>query len=477
MGFYTNDPTRLAEQVEGFLQDVERPMSDQEIRPTVAAMVPHAGLEYSGPIAAYSYDALRGQDVSTVILLGNSHRPSFRGAALSPDEAWDTPLGPIEIDREMADELAALGEPFIESRQAHAQEHSLEVQLPFIKTVLPDAKLVPILLASATRNDLEFVANALAPLVQRPDVVLVCSSDMAHYPVYEEAVRSDKTILEAVKTLDVDTIIDTDEKLLAEGVRELHCTLCAMDSVLTTVMVANRLGVTEARVLDYRNSGDTAGNKGRCVGYGAVAFLAPAPEATGGERLTDEEKVRLLKLARQTLEAELAGGEKPAVEAAGSELLARDTACFVTLKLQGRLRGCIGELEPRDALVEAVASRAVAAATQDPRFRPVTAEELPLISIDISAMTPLRRIDSPEDFVVGKHGIVVRDRGRSGVFLPQVAPEQGWDREETLSILCEEKAGLPRDAWKKGAELWVFEADVFSEEGFGLAPPESLKKP
>jgi len=155
--------------------------------------------------------------------------------------------------------------------------------------------------------------------------------------------------------------------------------------------------------------------------------------------------------------------------------LTASCGCFVTLKTRGRLRGCIGELEPRQPLIEAVAGRAIAAAEQDPRFMPVTAEELRTIAIEISAMSPLRKVDSADEIVVGKHGVVVKQDFRSGVFLPQVAPEQGWDRDTMLSILCTEKAGLPADAWKHGAELWVFTANVFSEEEFGMAPPGSLK--
>ena len=484
-GFYVDDPDALRAQVKGYLSEAELPDLKGDV---VAVMVPHAGYEYSGPVAAYSYKVLQDKPVSTVILIGNSHNMRLSGAALSPHDTWETPLGAVEVDRGITQQLADLGPPFYEDPVPHAPEHSLEVQLPFLKVVLPDAKIVPILISSMPKTDCRRLGHALASVLKRPDVVIAASSDMAHYPVYEEATRCDRTMLDAVVTMEPDRILETDQKLMRQGVSELHCTLCAIDSVIATIVAAKEVGASQATVLKYANSGDTAGMRGRCVGYGAVAFTAPAgargqigsqadeeAPTTDTVKLTDEEKRRLLEVARRTLEAHLGSGEAPSLDPGDSGALARKTACFVTLKEQGRLRGCIDELEPRDPLIQAVASRAIAAATQDPRFLAVAADELPKIAIEISAMSPLRKVSSPDEVVVGKHGVVVREGMRSGVFLPQVAPEQGWDRDTMLTVLCTEKAGLPPDAWQKGAELQVFTANVFSEEEFGLAPAGSLK--
>ncbi|MGQ9731541.1 MAG: AmmeMemoRadiSam system protein B [Candidatus Zipacnadales bacterium] len=477
-GFYVDDAEQLRTQITRYLDQAHVPDLAGDL---VAVMVPHAGYAYSGPVAAYAYKALRGKPYRTAIILGNSHRAYFRGAALSPDEWWDSPLGPVEVDRTITEQLIAKGDPFIVSRAAHAEEHSLEVQVPFLQMVLPGIRIVPLLLADATEDDCRKVAAALAPIVERNEVVLVTSSDMAHYPQYDAACGADRAMLEAIATLDIERLYRKDRELMAKNIPNLHCTLCGLDAVATTIMVANTLGVTEAKTLKYANSGDTAGDKSRCVGYGAVAFLRPSQKTASVKvdednvPLSDDEKRRLLKVARQTLEAHYGLAEKPSLDPEGNEALAKPTACFVTLKRQGRLRGCIGELEPRQPLIEAVANRAIAAAESDPRFRPVEAAELPLITIEISAMSPLRRVDSYEEIIVGKHGVVVEQGGRSGVFLPQVAPERGWDRDTMLSILCTEKAGLPADAWKHGAALWVFTANVFSEEEFGLAPPTALK--
>jgi AmmeMemoRadiSam system protein B/AmmeMemoRadiSam system protein A len=477
--FYAADPARLAQQVRRYLEAAEVP--DLTGR-TVAVMVPHAGYVFSAAVAAYSYKVLQGRGISTVVLLGNSHTTYFTGAAVSPDDAWDCPLGPVAVDRDLARDLLASGPSFVESREVHAAEHSLEVQIPFIRTVLPEAKILPILLSDATEEQLRKIAAAVARILARPDTVLVTSTDLAHYPEYRAAKRSDLAILEAIATLDPARIAKRDRELLGERIPDLRCTVCGMEAVLCTVMVAQQLGVTDVRRLHYANSGDTGGDHSACVGYGALAFVAPRTQAARPSAdpdtvpLSEAEKERLLRVARQSIEANLGVGPRPDLDPGNSAALAQPTACFVTLKQKGRLRGCIGELEPSSPLIEAVASRAVAAAESDPRFMPVAADELPSIEIDISAMSPLRRVAAADEIVVGKHGVVVKQAGHSGVFLPQVAPEQGWDRDTMLSILCTEKAGLPADAWKTGAGLWVFTANVFSEEEFGLAPPESLKR-
>jgi len=489
--FYPSDAEVLKRQVEGFLRKAELPKMEGRI---VAAMVPHAGYDYSGQTAAYCYKALQGKPIQTVIVIGCSHSAYFSGAALSPDDAWDCPLGSAAVNRQLNTELLAANSVFRESREAHRgspyrPEHTLEVQLPFIKTVLPDADIVPILLGDVSRTDCTKIADALVPILKRPGVVVVASSDMAHFPADADARRSDTAMLETIVTLNPDRIYERDRKLMGEGIRGLECTLCGLNAVTTTVMAGNQLGVKKAKVLAQATSGDTTGDKTRCVGYGAVVFLAPE-SATGHQGadkpraqasadevpLTDIEKRRLLTVARQTLQAHFGLAKAPSLDPGDSASLAKKTACFVTLKLKGRLRGCIGELEPREPLIQAVASRAIAAAEQDPRFMPVTADELESIAIEISAMSPLRQVNSPDEIIVGKHGVVVKQGFRSGVFLPQVAPEQGWDRDTMLTVLCTEKAGLPGDAWKKGAELWVFTANVFSEEEFGMAPPGSLKE-
>ncbi len=479
-GFYPSDPAALKQQIADFLANANVPTLPGDV---VAVLVPHAGYEFCGQVMAHSFKLLQGRPFKTVLLLGNSHHAQFEGAALSPDDAWDTPLGRVAVDRDICRALLAQGDLFTESREVHAREHALEVEVPFIQTVLPGANIVPILLGQASPETCKRVGAALAPYLARPDVVMVISSDMSHYPSKEDARRTDRATLDALLTLDPDRIFAADQKLMHSHVSDLECTMCGLCAAVTGIVAAKAVGVDKGTVLDYANSGDTANMPVHCVGYGAVAFTASRgkhgpPAGSGGgaagegaktapsgdtPKLSAAARQRLLTLARATITSSLTGEASPSLSTGGDASLGEKRACFVTLKESGELRGCIGGLEAQEPLIEAVAHRAKDAAFSDPRFRPVKREELPQISIEISVMSPLRKVRGPEEIVVGTHGVVVKQGWHSGVFLPQVAPEQHWDRDRMLTELCVEKAGLPPDAWKHGAELYVFTADVFGE--------------
>ncbi len=185
-------------------------------------------------------------------------------------------------------------------------------------------------------------------------------------------------------------------------------------------------------------------------------------ESAGQAELTREQQQVLLKLARDTIEQWVTSRTLPELPD-DAPIFREPRAVFVTLHQHGQLRGCIGTLEAREPLAAAVRSSAVSAATQDPRFPPVSPDELSNLEIEVSVLSPLRKVESADEIVVGKHGVMVAQGIRRGVFLPQVAPEQGWDRETMLNFLCAHKAGLPADAWRRGAELYVFTTQVFSE--------------
>jgi len=188
-----------------------------------------------------------------------------------------------------------------------------------------------------------------------------------------------------------------------------------------------------------------------------------ADETVDRGELNEQQQQILLRLARNTIEQYVTDRKVPDIPA-GDPAFLPERAVFVTLHKHGQLRGCIGGLEAREPLAEAVRSSAVSAATQDPRFPPVKPDELDDLEIEVSVLSPLQKIDSPDEIVVGEHGVMVAQGMRRGVFLPQVAPEQGWDRDTMLNYLCAHKAGLPADAWRRGADLYVFTTQVFSEE-------------
>ena len=189
--------------------------------------------------------------------------------------------------------------------------------------------------------------------------------------------------------------------------------------------------------------------------------MADARRETG--ELNEQQQKTLLRLARETIAQYARDRNVPEVPS-GEPAFEAPRAVFVTLHKRGMLRGCIGSLEARLPLAEAVRSSAVSAAFGDPRFPAVTAGEVDDLEIEISVLSPMRRVESADEITVGEHGVVVSQGMRSGVFLPLVATEQGWDRETMLNCLCAHKAGLPEDAWRRGCDLSVFTTQVFSEE-------------
>ncbi len=497
--FYPSDPETLKAVLAQSL-DIPKPTVRGRI---IGILVPHAGYQFCAAVAGYSYRAVQHMEPDTVVLIGPSHSMLFEGAALDTSDAWETPLGQVPVNVTLRKALLAADPVFGASAAAHAPEHSLEVQLPFLQSALGSAtrhyplRILPILIADDRPKAVDTIAGALSKVLKDEDVLLVASSDLSHYPSYEDAVRVDQEFLKAVASFDPAQVRATEERLMAEGVKQLDCVACGLGPLLVTMKVAKALGADKAEVLKSANSGDatdTALGPG-VVGYGAVVFYASGESAAnppahqegagpeGGEKgvsmtqpasdspeLNEQQQRTLLHIARQAIVAHIKGGPKLDTDAVTDEVLREQRAAFVTLKKEGNLRGCIGHIEPRLPLVEAVAELAVAAATQDFRFPPVQAEEVDKLEIDISAMSPLRKVGSAEEIIVGKHGVVVEQGGRRGVFLPQVAPEQGWDRETMLTVLCREKAGLPGDAWKKGADLYVFTAQVFSEQQLGIKP-------
>lgn len=485
-GFYPDRPEVLKQVLQEALK-VPRPAVPGRI---VGIMVPHAGYQFSAPVAAYAYRAVEGLRPSTVVLLGPSHSVPFTGAALDDHDAWQTPLGQVPVNTALREALQKADPAFGMSHAAHAGEHSLEVQVPFLQTVISPLRILPILVCDDRPEAVDRIADTLSRVLAHENVLLVASTDLSHYPSDADARRVDQEFLRAVGTFDPAQVRATSDRLLGEGVPNLKCCACGLGGLLVTMKVAKALGADQAEVLHYANSRDatdTVLGPG-IVGYGAVAFtdtdgVAPAePPGTGSEpkgvsmsspaepgALTEEQQRVLLRVARQALTARVQGKPLPDTDVITDPVLREKRAAFVTLKKRGQLRGCIGHVEPMRPLVEAVAELAVAAGFDDYRFPAVRADELADLEIDISAMSPLRKV-TPEEIVVGKHGVVVEQNGRRGVFLPQVAPEQGWDRDTMLTVLCREKAGLPGDAWKKGADLWVFTAQVFSEKELGIRP-------
>jgi len=495
--FYPAEAAALRKSVERFINQARPAKEPGEL---VALIVPHAGYEYSGKVAGCAYRQIVGRKYDDVVIVGPSHQVPFRGAALSGAAAWRTPLGEVPIDREAESAIAAADSRARVLPDGHALEHSIEVQLPFLQVALKGFHIAPVSMMDFGDVNCESLAKALVAIARRKKMLLIASSDMSHYPSYEDAVRVDKRTLKAIESLDARAVEKAAALEMGKRTPNLQTALCGEGPVKTILMAARGLGANRVRVLCRANSGDVpGGTRSQVVGYCAVAIYrvkglrAPAARESGGfQSLNLSQQTRLLRLARTAIEnyldslaglpgragqggqarkiAECPSGPREGLQDPSSrgtdkdEALLQPVGAFVTVKEQGRLRGCIGTTEARGPLCAAVRDMAIAAAVHDPRFRPVTREELPRVTIEVSVLSPLRRVSGAAEVDIAKHGVVVEYNGRSGVFLPQVARETGWSRETLLSELCEQKAGLPRDAWKHGAALYVFTVQEFHEQ-------------
>jgi hypothetical protein len=441
--------------------------------PIVGIAVPHAGYPYSGPTAAYAYRAIAGSGIKTVVMIGPSHHALFSGFAVYAKGAWKTPLGKTDIDEALAAEIIKQNKIIRDLPQAHAQEHSLEVQLPFLQKVMGTSlqgvspfKIVPIELGEASYGDLETLARALVKACKGRSVLLLASSDLYHGDSYPDCKRSDSVTLSDIERLDASALYSD----LARGT----AAACGGLPITAMMLALKEMGADHAELLHRTNSNDVTGERGGyCVGYAAVAFYgagAAGPKekesaARSAALLAGEEQAELLRIARATVEAAVRGNEIPKVSPASARLN-EPRGVFVTLHEHGELRGCIGLIEGIKPVAQAVREMAVAAATEDYRFPPVKPAELDKIDIEITVLTPLERTSEPlEDIELGRHGIVVKQGPRQGVFLPQVATETGWDKETFLSQCCAGKAGLPPDAWKsRDCEVYIFEGQIFGEK-------------
>jgi AmmeMemoRadiSam system protein B/AmmeMemoRadiSam system protein A len=427
--------------------------ADAEPLGGVRALVsPHAGYVYSGAVAAGAYASIGENAFRRVVVIAPSHRIPFDGVSTFVGEAYETPLGLVEIDLEALFRLASRFPALRSVPGAHGLEHSLEVQLPFIQVGLPETKLVPLVMGSQDEGTARELGTALAESLGGKETLVVASSDLSHY--HEDSVAR---VLDGVVT---DHVRMLEPAKLLRSIERGQAAACGAGPMAAAMFYARGVGAEASRIVSYATSGDVTGDRRQVVGYLSAVFTLPGVDA-GSHDLDSGEKRRLLRLAREALESHYAGRKPPAVSKPSARLNELRGA-FVTLTKDGRLRGCIGYVEPVVPLWQAVREMAVAAATGDPRFSPVTPDELDDLRIEISALSPLERCTDPTGVTVGRHGLVVRLGGRSGLLLPQVPLEQGWDREEFLAHTCR-KAGLPPDAWSRDAELWTFTAQVFHE--------------
>ena len=470
--FYPASPKALKLAVERYLKDAIPAGADKPL----AIVAPHAGYIFAGQIAADAYNQVAGRSYDLVVILGTNHTtPGFNKVALYPGSGFRTPLGTAFVDKQVIDALVRKNpENFVKDASPHEQEHSVEVQIPFVQHLFPRARIVPVVIGVPDVSLCTRFGKALAEVLKDRNVLIVASSDLSHYPAAGDAGRVDRETLRAVVRLDPSLLHTRIEEQMGKGVDNLVTCACGEGPILAAIAAAKGLGATRGVAVSYANSGDVIiGESGRVVGYGAIALTAgkgesdtralePTKATSGGaEPLTGEQKQKLLAFAREVIDRFLTTETVPFVRGADSRLLVKQGA-FVTLTKRGEARGCVGHLVEDMPLEKVVGWASLQAAFNDPRFTPLEESEWREVEIEISVLTPAKGIKGPEEIVVGRDGVLMEKDGTGAVFLPQVATEQRWSRDQMLDNLCL-KAGLKAGCWKKDARFQTFQADVFHE--------------
>jgi MEMO1 family protein len=465
--FYPADPGKLKLVIKSFLE--ESPYLD--IKAPIAVIAPHAGYVYAGQIYSDAYRQVSGRRYDTIVILGTNHTTGgFRGVSLGDYSAFRTPLGDVPIDQEFVSDLLKECKDCKQNRDVHVKEHSIEVQIPFIQTLFPQAKIVTVIIHPPDPDLCTRFGEVLGKILKNRRVLIVISTDLSHYPSSREATEIDRQTLEAIATLDTTQIASLMRDLNAPN---LDTRACGEAAILAGLRAAKSLGAKSAVVAGYANSGDIElEEQPRVVGYGAVVIaeserlkaLEPMKPPSTATPLNDLEKKSLLAFARKTIYQRLTTKMVPLPRNLPARMLFHQGA-FVTLKKNGELRGCIGQMSSNYELGKTVGAMASYAAFKDSRFPPVQESELNHIEIEISILSPMASIKTSEDIIIGRDGVLMTKGSTSAVFLPQVAVENNWNRTETLDNLCL-KAGLSRGCWKRDAEFKVFQADVFSESQF-----------
>ena len=466
--FYTNNSSELKMQMEELFKNAEAKLSHN---PVLAVISPHAGYVFSGTVAASGFNQLDpSKEYKHIFILAPSHTTYFNGASIYCKGNYETPLGEVPVDIEFVNDLIDKHSVFTCSPEVHETEHSLEVQLPFLQYHLKKPfRIVPVVIGNPSKKNCEKIATALQPYFNTENLFVI-SSDFSHYPTYDDAVKADYYTAESITHLDPELFEQALMKNESDHIPGLATSACGRGPIMTLLYLAQNQSNISAELIQYLNSGDSQyGDKNKVVGYHSIVFTENTEQENEENIknnefvLTHNEKEKLLTIARTTIDYYLAHNEIPEVAKEDiTQNMKTPCGAFVTLHEEGLLRGCIGRFDAGLPLYKTIQHMAVAAATEDYRFTKVTPSEVIKLDIEISVLTPLKRIKSLDEFILGKHGIYIKKGSATGTFLPQVAEGKNWSKEEFVSYCSREKAGIGWDGWKT-AELYTYEALIFSE--------------
>jgi MEMO1 family protein len=469
--FYPGSKTELTESLQKLFAAAEPFKGYTNV---IAIVCPHAGYIFSGEVAASAYNQVpTGKQYENVFILGSSHHASYDFASIYSDGNFITPLGEVLVNRQLARKIQFDNpELFKSNREPHIYEHCIEVQLPFLQYIFKNnLRIIPILLGTQRPETCKKLASALKPYFNEKNLFVI-SSDFSHYPNYHDANVVDSVTANAIlknSSAEFLRAIDMNEN---HGYAELATSACGWTSILCLLCLTEKNELYHFHKVQYMNSGDTHyGDKTRVVGYNAIAVSLNSTNShyeseiklQNEFNLSAEDKSQLLRIARETINGYLETGKTRILNSSNySANLKQNAGAFVTLIKNGDLRGCIGRFSSNSPLSELVQEMSISSATKDYRFSPVSKEEMASIDIEISVLTPLYKIESIKEIVLGKHGIYIKKGNSSGTFLPQVATQTGWNLEEFLGHCSRDKAGLAWDDWKS-AEIYTYEAIVFAE--------------
>ncbi|TLX74921.1 AmmeMemoRadiSam system protein B [Labilibacter sediminis] len=452
--FYSSSPKKLIDQLKDCFADCPKLVNNH----ISALVVPHAGYVYSGKVAASAYAMInRNAEYDNVFIIGSSHHVSFNGASVYNKGHYKTPLGVVPVNLKIANDLINHSQNMVFNDSAHSEEHTIEVQLPFLQFQLKNLRhIVPIVIGVKNNEACNKIAESLRPYFNSKNL-FIFSTDLSHYPSDEDARMVDENTVKAICSNKVDDFIKAIKENEEKKIPNLFTSICGWSSVLTLLYLTKGKKNFKYSPIKYMTSGDIV-QKDKVVGYQSI-LIEDIPLKSSNLNYQDQKK--LLKMARQAIENHLVFKNENLVQDKISVNLPFDSA-FVSVYVKEKLRGCIGQFNSSMEFSELIREMAISAAYQDSRFASLLSEEFDDLRIEISVLTPMRKIKSIDEIELGKHGVYLKKDEAKGTFLPQVAVKTGWDLLEFLGHLARDKAHIGWDGWRD-AEIYVFEAIIFSE--------------
>ncbi len=467
--FYSADKKILTTDLSRLFSACKKPSENWVVR---AIISPHAGYSYSGRISASAFSAIPQNTVyKNIFIIGSSHVMYFNGASVYNCGDYITPLGKATVNKEIANKLISDNNVFNFPVDAHVKEHSIENQVPFIQYYFKNTpEIIPIIIGTDDENTVKKIAEALRPWFL-PENLFIISSDFSHYPGYNDAVETDRVTANSIISGNSKTFLAALQSNASKQIPGLVTSMCGWTSGLTLLDLTGGNNEFEIKLIDYCNSGDSPdAGKNEVVGYNAIAVIDKSRKNTPTAKdettisFTDSERKQLFKIARNSIQAKLFDNKKFITdETSVTENLKKHMGAFVTLKIDGSLKGCIGRFVSSEPLYQVVQESALSSAFEDPRFSPLTKDELKNTDIEITVLGPLKKINSISEIILGKHGIYIKKGNQAGTMLPQVATENGWTVEQFLGVTSKEKAGLGWDGWKD-ADVYIYEGVVLDEK-------------